>query len=333
MGGSVLTVSSRALLNSCDALGIDTAALVAAAGIDRAVIDDPDGHLPGEQVRELWRLAYKASKDPDLALHAAEALGFGAYRVVDYLAASASTIGQSVTAVSAYFPMINSSVRLPITENEAAFSMGIECPDDPAALSLPYVEYTFAAVFLRIREATQVAFPVIDVDFAFPCPASTAEHHRLFECPVRFDADQSRLRISRTTWETPSRRADPILFGVLADHVRILGAKIPTEPAAVRDVRQAILEELGRGNLSLEAVAKRLAMSPRTLQRRLRDHGVSYADLLDRTRASAAKLYLGDSEISVAEVAYLLGFAEQSSFNHAFKRWTGKAPSEYRRGA
>ena len=59
--------------------------------------------------------------------------------------------------------------------------------------------------------------------------------------------------------------------------------------------------------------------------------GIRYADLLDNTRASAAKSYLGDREISIAEVAYLLGFAEQSSFNHAFKRWTGQAPNEYRK--
>jgi AraC-like DNA-binding protein len=74
-------------------------------------------------------------------------------------------------------------------------------------------------------------------------------------------------------------------------------------------------------------------MSPRTLQRRLRDHGLCYADLLDSTRASAAKNYLSDRGISVAEVAYLLGFSEQSSFNHAFKRWTGQAPNEFRKQA
>ena len=76
---------------------------------------------------------------------------------------------------------------------------------------------------------------------------------------------------------------------------------------------------------------RRAGDRPRTLQRRLREHGLSYADLLDTTRASAAKTYLGDREISVAEVAYLLGFAEQSSFTHAFKRWTGKAPNEFRK--
>jgi AraC-like DNA-binding protein len=333
MGGAVMTVSSRAFLEYCEGRGIDTRAILAAAGVERALVDDPDGYLPREKVREIWGHAYKASGDPDLALHAAEALRFGAYRVIDYLAASAPTVGESIAHVSAYFPIINSAVRLPITERDGERAMGIICPEDPAHVTRPYAEYTFAAVFLRCREATKVRYPLTGVDFAFPAPASIAEHERVFECPVRFGAAANAMRVGRAAWDMPSGRADPHLLGVLADHARILREKVPSEPDPVRDVRQAIVERLKEGDLSLERVAKQLAMSPRTLQRRLRDHGLSYADLLDSTRASAAKSYLSDRQISIAEVAYLLGFAEQSSFNHAFKRWTGQAPNEYRKRA
>jgi AraC-like DNA-binding protein len=333
MAGSVLTVSSRALLASCARLGVDTDAILAGAGVDRSVVEDPDGHLSTDQVRELWRRAYQASGDPDLALHAAEALRFGAYRVIDYLAGSASTVGAAVSQVSAYFPIINSAVSLPITERADEITLGIACPDDPLALTRPYVEYTFAAVFLRVREATNVRFPLTRVEMAFPAPARTSEHERIFECPVRFDASRSVLLFTRATWQTANSRADPDLHGVLADHARSLGQKVPTEPAPVREVRRAIMDQLSAGPPSLEGVARKLAMSPRTLQRRLREHNLSYADLLDTTRAAAAKSYLTDQQISVAEIAYLLGFSEQSSFNHAFKRWTGKAPNEYRKHA
>ena len=333
MGGTVLTVSSRALLDYCEKLSIDTGTILRAVGVERSLIDDPDGRLPLEQARALWRQAYQASGDADLALHAAEALRFGAYRVIDYLAGSAPTVGAAIAQVSAYFPIVNSAVRLPITTRGEDIAMGVVSPADPAHITRPYVEYTFAAVFLRVREATGVRFPLSRLEFAFPAPASSAEHERIFECPVRFGAAESAMRVGRAAWETPNERADPDLFGVLADHARILGQKIPTEPDAVREVRQAIVERLNGGDLSLEGVAKQLAMSPRTLQRRLRDHGLCFADLLDSTRASAAKNYLSDRGISVAEVAYLLGFSEQSSFNHAFKRWTGQAPNEFRKQA
>jgi len=331
MSGTVLTISSRALLESCEGLGIDTAAILAAVGVERSVIDDPDARLPRQTVTALWQQAYRASGDANLALHAAEALRFGAYRVIDYLSAAAPTVGDAMVQVSAYFPIINSVVRLPVTDRGEEITMGIASPSDPGAISRPYVEYTFTAVFLRVREATGVRFPLKAVEFAFAPPSDTAEHERVFECPVRFGVAESLLRIGREAWQTESRRADPGLFGVLADHARILREKIPNEPSEVLDVRRAIVEQLKGGSPSLDQVAKRLAMSPRTLQRRLRERGLRYADLLDVTRAGAAKSYLRDRQISVAEVAYLLGFAEQSSFNRASKRWTGKAPNEYRK--
>lgn len=333
MPGTLLTVSSRALIDSAARLGLDTDALLAAVGIDRSVIDDPDARLPREKVAALWQGAYAASGDPDLALHAAEALRFGAYRVVDYLAGAAATVGIALEQVSAYFPVINSVVRLPIAQEGDVVTMGIVSPDDPQALSRPYVEYTFAAVVLRVREATGVRFPLQAIDIGFPAPASAAEHERIFGCPVRFATATSALRVARDVWDTPSTRADPDLFGVLADHARILGEKVPTEAPEVTDVRRAIVAQLKGGTPSLDRVAKQLAMSGRTLQRRLQEHGVSYADLLDSTRAEAAKAYLKDRHISLTEVAYLLGFAEQSSFSHAFRRWTGQAPTDFRKSA
>ena len=331
MLGTVLAVSSRALLDSCARLGLDPAAILAPVGIERETIDDPDGRLPIEQVAALWRRAYQVSGDPDLALHAAESLRFGAYRVIDYLAASAPTVGVAIAQVSAYFPIINSAVRLPVSEGPDEIRLGIVCPGDPAALSRPYVEYTFAAVFLRVREAVNVHFRLQGVDLAFAEPASSREHQRIFACPVRFGAAENALRIDRAAWNTASTRADPDLFGVLADHARMLERIVPKEPSDVLEVRKVIVEELKGGDPSLARVAKRMAMSARTLQRRLRERGIRYAELLDSTRASAAKSYLKDRQVSLAEVAYLLGFAEQSSFNRAFKRWTGKAPTEYRR--
>ena len=171
------------------------------------------------------------------------------------------------------------------------------------------------------------------VEMAFPAPARTYEHERLFECPVRFDAPRSAFALTRAALADRQHARRPRPAWRAGRPRRTLGQKVPTGPAPVREVRRAIIDQLASGPPSLEGVARKLAMSPRTLQRRLRDHELSYADLLDSTRAAAAKSYLTDQQISVAELAYLLGFSEQSSFNHAFKRWTGQAPSEYRKHA
>jgi AraC-like DNA-binding protein len=132
----------------------------------------------------------------------------------------------------------------------------------------------------------------------------------------------------------PRTGGDPDLFSVLDTHAKMLLDQRPgsaDRADIVARVRDAIESELRGGDPKLESIARRLAMSPRTLQRRLSDRGVLFNDVLDEMRFRAAKSYLAPGDIAGTEVAYLLGFAEPSSFNRAFKRWSGLTPTEYRR--
>lgn len=333
VGASVLSVSSRALIDACARLGLDTSQILAAAGLERATIDDCDARIPIEQMQALWRKAYELSKDPHLALHAVEVLPFGAYRVIDYLAGCAPTVGGAIAKVADYFPLINSAVCLRNVVDDDEVAVILEAPSRPSIITAPYAEYTLAAVFLRTRIATNQHYPLTRVEFSHPRPRDTREHQRIFECPVVFGKSDCRLVMSRAVWSTPRAGSDPALFSVLDSHAKMLLEQRPSPPDIVTKVRGAIEAELRGGSPRLESVARRLAMSPRTLQRRLSDEGILFNDLLDEVRLHAAKTYLARRDVAGAEVAYLLGFAEQSSFNHAFKRWTGRTPTEYRRAA
>jgi AraC-like DNA-binding protein len=333
VGDTVLSVSSRALLDACARLGLDTKEILHVARLDAATLQDPDSRIPIEQVHALWNKAYELSKDPNLALHAIEVLQFGSYPVLDFLASSAPTIGAALAKVADYFPIINSVVRLPYEVGEHRVTYGVEAPSRPAVITRPYAEYTLAAVFLRTRGATNQRYPLMHVEFSHPRPPDISEHERIFECPVTFGADACRLVIARDVWDTPRTGGDSVLFSVLDTHARMLLEQLPTPADIVGRVRKAIESQLRGGDPSLESIARQLAMSPRTLQRRLRDHGVVFNDLLDAMRFRAAKAYLAQGDIAGTEVAYLLGFSEQSSLNRAFKRWSGQTPTEYRRRA
>ena len=333
MSGSVLSVSSRALLDACSRLGLDTDQILAAARLDRAILGDPDARIPIEQVESLWKKAYELSNDPNLALHAIEVLPFGAYKVIDFLGSSAPTIGAALAKVADYFPLINAVVRLPYVVGDRQVTFGMEAPSRPSAITRPYAEYTLAAVFLRTRMTTNQRFRLIRIEFSHPRPADISEHERIFECPVVFGAGSCQMVIGRDIWDMPSMSTHPTLFSVLDTHARMLLDKLPAPDDIVSRVREAIETELRGGNPQLESIARRLAMSPRTLQRRLSDRGVLFNDLLDSMRFRAAKSYLAHRDIAGSEVAYLLGFVEQSSFNRAFKRWSGQTPTEYRRRA
>jgi len=328
--GTVLTVSSRALVTACERLGLDTDALLAAAGIPRAVVEDPDGRLEGPRAGALWARAYELSGDPVLSLHAAEACPIGAYKVIDFMGANAATVGEAFRFSSRYFPLVNTAVRLPIDESGDPVTFDVEDESGPGGVTRPYAEYCLAAFVLHVRGTTGVPFPVRRVTFVHAAPADTSEHERVFGCPVAFGAAHNRLELDRAVWETPTTGAQPGVLQVLAEHAELLLRNLPRGPGLVERTRRAIGERLRGGDPSLEAVARELGTSGRTLQRRLGELGYSFNALADEVRSATAKLYLEQPDIAVSEIAYLLGFADPSTFVRAFRRWTGETPARYR---
>ena len=330
--GTVLSVSSRAMVAACERLGLDTNALLRSVGIPRETLDDPDARIEATRVGALWAKAYEVSGDPVLSLHAAEACPIGAYKVIDFMSANAGTVGEAFRYAARYFPLINTAIRLPIDESGDPVMFEIVDETGPEGVTRPYAEYCFAAFLLHVRGDTGVEFPIREVAFVHRRPADIREHERVFGCPVRFETKRNGMSIDRAIWDTPTRGADPGMLQVLIEHADLLLQKLPKGPDLVERTRKAIGERLRGGDSSLESVARALGTSGRSLQRHLQDLGYSYSALADEVRAATAKLYLEQPDIAVSEVAYLLGFADPSTFNRAFKRWTGSTPAHSRGG-
>jgi len=328
--GTVLTVSSRALIGSCERLGIDTEAMLRAAGIARETLEDPDARLKNHEVGALWAKAYELSRDPVLSLHVAEACPVGAYKVIDYMGTSARTVGDAFRCSARYFPIINTAVRLAIDEAGDPVTFDVVGERGGAPVSRPYAEYCLAVFVLHVREGTGVPFGVRLVTFTHPAPPDVREHERIFRGPVRFGAEHNRLVLDRAAWDAPTTGAHSGMLSVLIEHADLLLARLPRGPDLVERTRRAIGEHLRGREPTLEGVAHGLGMSERTLQRHLRDLGYTFNGLADEVRAATAHLYLGQPDMALAEVAYLLGFADQSAFHRAFKRWTGVTPKQAR---
>lgn len=324
----MLAVSSAALLDACANRGVEPAPLLAAAGVTGDALRDPAARITTASAAALWRLAFERCTAPALALHAAEGLRFGAYRVLDYLIATAHTIGSAFEQLAAHFALVNSGMRLSLDPAPRGtwLRVGLPAPAMPA-----YVEYTLAAIYLRVRASTTLAFAPLAVELAFPAPRHRDEHARVFGCPVRCDAARSGLLIGREVWHAPNPQRDPALFAVLDRHARQLASQLGADHGYADQVRAAIRDQLGRGDLSLRAIARRLATSTRSLQRHLELEGIAYHDLMETTRSAEAQAHLRDHRLSVSEVAARVGFVQPSSFTRAFLRWTGQTPRAYRR--
>jgi AraC-like DNA-binding protein len=125
--------------------------------------------------------------------------------------------------------------------------------------------------------------------------------------------------------------ADAALARLLEDHAGILAQRVaPGASGYPAEVQKAIASTLPEGG-SAEAVARALHVSVRTLQRKLVATGTTFREVADTVRRRIAEEYLSDRHVSTAEVAFLLGFSDQSSFTRAFRRWTGESPGRWRR--
>jgi AraC-like DNA-binding protein len=328
MTSTALNVGCRAMLLACERLGLDTEAMLEAHGLTRSQLDDPDGRLPSESARALWDSAYRAAQNPVFALDVAESIPTGAYRVLEYVIASAPTVGAAFSKIGAYFHWVDTSVQLPVGPCGESYAIGIEVEAPPELVPLRALEFTFATCLLKVRALTGHNIAVSRIEAATVAPQHHALLERFFGCPWRFQTGHNRMCFDAETWALPSANADASLLGVLERHAQELVASLQTEPELVGRVRRVLYQ---RGpSLSLAATAKELGLSARTLQRRLTEAGHVFATVADAVRQDLASRMLAERGVAIAEVAFLLGFADQSSFTRTFKRWTGLTPAAFR---
>jgi AraC-like DNA-binding protein len=191
------------------------------------------------------------------------------------------------------------------------------------------IEFIFITVIGFCRWISGREVHPLAVELAYPAPADAAPYRVAFRCPVLFDAPGNSLLFAYADLTTPLPTSNPMLAEL---HERFAGEYLRHFDQALTSyrAREVIIRRLPDGEPRRDQVACELCMSERTLQRRLEDEATSFLQLLDDTRRELAEQYLGRLHLSLAQAAYLLGFADQSSFFRACKRWFAISPGQYR---
>ncbi len=192
-------------------------------------------------------------------------------------------------------------------------------------------EATLASVVSISRQVTTGEFVPSEVHFKHPAPKSIAAHERYFGCPVVFESDMDGFFIPPETLTRPNKLGDEGITQFLIRHLDAELVKLGPDKPLEDLVKDAVARSLSDGSPKMEDIARRLGMSVRTLHRRLAENKLNYQTLTETTRRQLAEGLLGDQRYSIAEIAFLTGFSEQSSFSRAFKKWLGCSPASYRR--
>lgn len=300
----------------------------AATDLTPALLADPDARVSPAQFCVAWAEAIRLSGNPSLALDIACTTPPGAFGVVESACRCAPTLGQALQQWCRYLGILDDAVDVALqTEGARACLRVTRESEAPAPASH---ELCFALLVRNARWMLGEGFTVAEVRFTHRVSdAHAARLGGFFAAPVSFGAPVTELVLDQPVLAAPVATADPHLLAILVPAAEELRLRPPSHPRLAEQVRRALRLALSPDDAQLEAVAKRLSMTARSLQRGLKAEGHSFQALRDQVRREQADRFLGQG-LTLAEISFLLGFSEPSAFFRAFKRWTGLTPLERR---
>lgn len=320
------------LLDAALARGVTVDALTRAAGLPEGALAPLPDSLAACDYLRLLDAGADLAQDAHFGLHVGEQVRLGTYSVYGLVLLACRDFGQAFEQTLRYEALAHDlgRSRLVVTGASAEYEWISHYPEASRHL----VDSVFAGIQTFGRWLAGAQLPPAELALTHAGSQDTAEYTRLFGALPRFNAPANSARFPASLLASPLPNADISLYPVLQQHAeRLLGQREAAPPAIVAAVRAAIIRNLAHDRVRLITIAAELDLSPRTLQRKLADAGASFQQVLDGARYALALDYLRQPNLSLLEIAFLLGYQEQSAFTHAFKEWSGSNPGAWREGA
>ncbi|MBX3134526.1 MAG: AraC family transcriptional regulator [Gemmatimonadaceae bacterium] len=327
--GTVLAAVVADVIAAAESLGVPRAELLTASGLDAAVLADPDARVPVTADFAVWL----ALSNRPIGLPLGEKLGATTLGAVGYAMQHGRTVREALQWFQRYRAVLHPELVPEMdevsTSNGRRLVLSKVMAGPFARLREPVYAYASAARAL-LRGLTGAPVAVRSLSYPFPSADDAAAHEAWFGCRITWGAPRFEIAFDAAVLDRPLPRHDPRLFGYLAQQAERLLEEVPDSGSTLAMVRREIAAELPSGEPQQGVVAKRLAMSVRTMQRRLAAEGTTFAALVEAMRRERAEFLLSDPRLTASEVAFLLGFSEPASFFRAFRRWTGEPPQRWR---
>jgi len=310
--------------------GLSTPELLAEYGIAPALLADPYARVPHALVARLWREIPPRTGDEAFGVRTARRFFQQTLDAFDGAIRHCGSVGEAMGLLSRYARLMHEGAVIEIerTGDTTRCSQRFVCvPEMPRQ----FCEMVIGMWVLRVKHLHGLAPPLRAVTLSYPSPPDGAEHERCLGTKIQFGAAQNGVLIDQAILDAPVMAPDPTLSLVLARHLEDELARLPpSENDFLATAYRAIRDALVDPTLDPDRLARRLGVSSRTLQRRLQLADTSFSALCEKARRELALHNLRDPKMTLAEVAFLSGYAEISSFFRAFRRWTGQTPREYR---
>lgn len=311
----------------------DPAPLFELAGIDTRKFQRPGARVAFSKMQALWTKAVEVTGDRWFGLKVGQRAEPADFYVLGHAWLASPTLRDALDRLARYVHVLTTAISEVSVQDRGDTVALIESVPGQVAVPNPAANDAGLVAFFKLCEIVrrQPVRPV-RAELALPADAASPVYDDLFQCPITYGNDDEIMYFSADEF------AEPLVGNIpeVVDSVSAIADQYleTLEHGNVAiEVRQQIIKMLPSGHADQDTIASRLHRSRSTLQRQLNAEGTSYRDILETTRRSLAERYLRNSAYSQAEIAFMVGFADQSNFARAFKRWTGMSPGQYQKAA
>ena len=312
--------------------GLTMERITAETGLTMADLIQPDRRLPQGALPRLWACIAAALPDRAIGLDIARMAPFEMFGPLLHVASYAETAREALLGFVRYRRLLASDLHLAFEEGPSRSALVMSHPLDQAGPT-PGPEAALGVACRFLKEIIRRPELLLGVDLIYGPFGPAARYESVFEAPIRFGQPINRLWLDTVGLREPTGQGDAHRHQRLVEHVEMLHRDLldAGHDDGLGAVRAAIAHNARRSEYGAPAVARRLGISLRSLQRRVREAGTSLRALLDHARETHARRLLADPGLSTDEVAFLLGYSSESAFRRAFRRWTGISPAQARR--
>jgi AraC-like DNA-binding protein len=329
------TISGRivqGLIEAVETVGVPRTYLLRAAQIDPEQLELTDFRLLCSEVYRLCELAVDLTADPALGLHWAEKLSGDTFNPISHMLAHSPTLRQAFDALSQCGRLLTDQPSYVMIETEESVIVRCMPPPSASVRARRFTAEMLLTSFFRLIRSFSPHVRPRHVRFDYPAPSYSAEYTRVFQGAERFGQSHSELVFDKALMDTVSPHKDDDVHRALrAIAERRVLQLTDRVPYSLR-VRDFLVQQAPAARAEMATVARSLGLSVRSLRRRMDSEGKTFNAVANDAQSIVAKSLLRNTQRTIQEVAYELGFADTSSFHRAFKRWTGTTPLAYREG-
>ncbi|SDH91251.1 AraC-type DNA-binding protein [Pseudomonas benzenivorans] len=318
-----------ALLDLVEEFDVPRGLLFAEARVRPEVLDNPQGRLSFLDFHQLAGCALQRCAEPALGLLLGQRLNVSTHGILGYAVLSSANLGKAIQFALKYYRVLGLTYELELVELDDRVELRARESMPLGALSRFAAEGLLSSLYGIARFLVGERLQAVAVGFAHAAPNYAERYTEVFGVPAAFDQPYHRLSMPRSYLARPMALANPATVQMCEQQCEALLASLDVQDGLLTRVRRLLLARPGDFP-DLESAARALHTSGRSLRRHLSSMGTGYQQVLDEVRKSLALQYLTTTHLPLYEIAYLLGFNDPSNFRRAFKKWTGKLPSDYR---